>query len=919
MATGRGAVRGHAAVGEVVDTAARLLRSSDRSMSAAATAGVLMDLLSAQLLAGRFALSTQPDGAIRLHAELDEDASRPLLGKPTPCVGREVELGHLEAQLAACIEESEARAMLLTAPPGAGKSRLRHEFLRRVQKQSQPLTVLLGRGDILSAGAPYGILRAALHKLCGICGSEPLDTQRARLQTRIGRHVTPLHAERIVLFIGELCNVPFPKEGKPMLQAAHQDPKIMRECLRRAFLDFLAAEGAAAPVLLVLDDLQWADPLTVSVLDAALRELAGAPLFVLAFARPELHGTFPKLWKGHTVQELQLKGLSKKACERLITQVLGKEVLPDVIASAIEQSAGNALFLEEIIRSIAEGKAASRVETVVAMLQARLGRLDGNLRKTVRAAAIFGQTFWRAGVAALLGLAEEAPELDVWLPALVDAEVAEPHPQSRLANQSEYRFRHALVRDAAYSLLTTSDQQTGHRLAGRFLESAGESDTAAIADHFERGADCQSAVRWYRRAVAQAIRSGDYDSAIHLGDRAISLGASGDDLATIRILQALAYYWTGRHFIGERCAREVVLQQPAGSELRYYAVCMAVMGASQIGLFDDYRAEVEDFLAFTPPAEGARRHLYRLAILPFTLFCISEYRLITDILARLDSLSHVVPSDPVRHAYRVYMQANVHFYLDADPWKAVALDRQALALFEQLGDLSMVHTTRGVLALHALGLGDVEAAAPLWREALENRDVSSISTESWFHYARLLYLAQTENFSEVPAAGTAAMDRLSTVDSLVVRCPSMIALAYALSGMNELAQAEHWARAAVALTQRLPGLRCFALAVLARALVNQHRPAEALAAAREARALLLQHGPPYDREPLVHLAFAEALYASGEVGAARAAIAEAMERLLRRAAAIPNQADQQRFFANVPEHARTQELHRRWLGTESSR
>src|SRR5262249_33632869 len=194
--------------------------------------------------------------------------------------------------------------------------------------------------------------------------------------------------------VGELCDVPFPDEGMPMLRTARHEPKIMGDCLRRVVLSFLAAECAARPVLVVLDDLQWGDALTVSVLDAALGEQAGAPFLVLALARPEVHEAFPKLWHGHKVQPIALRGLSRKACERLIREVLGKDVPAAAVDRAIEQSAGNALFLEELIRSIAERKADEEPETVVAMLQARIGRLPAGPRRTLEAASVFGQTFW---------------------------------------------------------------------------------------------------------------------------------------------------------------------------------------------------------------------------------------------------------------------------------------------------------------------------------------------------------------------------------------------------------------------------------------------------------------------------------------------------------------------------------------------
>ena len=194
-----------------------------------------------------------------------------------------------------------ARAALLTAAPGIGKSRLRHEFLRRVERRSEPVTVLLGRGDMVSAARLYGIVRSALRRLCEISGSESLEAQQQLLAERIGRHLPGSEVDRVVVFLGELCNVPFSDAGKPMLQAARQDPKIMRDRLRRALLDFIAAECGAGPLLLVLDDLQWGDGLSVAALDEALREQADSALFLLSLCSGrEVHQALPSLWTGNT-------------------------------------------------------------------------------------------------------------------------------------------------------------------------------------------------------------------------------------------------------------------------------------------------------------------------------------------------------------------------------------------------------------------------------------------------------------------------------------------------------------------------------------------------------------------------------------------------------------------------------------------
>jgi tetratricopeptide (TPR) repeat protein len=528
VTTGCGSLHGRTIVGEVVERAGRMLRKDSWPASPLHNNGVLLDALSAKLLQGRFAQTPQPDGALLLSEEKEVDASRLLLGKPTPCVGRDTELGVLELQLAGCIEESQARAILLTAPPGVGKSRLRHEFLRRVEKRGEVLTILRARGELLRAGAAYGILGQAIRTLCGISGEEPVDDQRQRLRLRIAMHVPAAEQEETFLFLGELCDVSFSEHEYLLLRTARQNAKTLPLRLRRAFLSWLALECRAAPVLFILDDLQWGDESTVALLDEALRELRSAPLFVLALARPEVHTTFPALWREHMPQELVLKGLSQRACERLIRQALGNQISIESVAGMVEQSGGNALFLEELIRAAVEEPLSQKPETVIAMLQARIGHLAVGPRRAVMAASVLGQTLWQAGVAHILRLPIDAPELEGWLRALTQAEFIEPHSSSHIPGEKEFGFRHALVRDAAYGLLTKAGKELGHKLAAEFLGTEDKQiGSALLAYHFRHAG-------LYGQALACYLDAGDRARKIMLLLEARTHYAAADE--TIQLL-----------------------------------------------------------------------------------------------------------------------------------------------------------------------------------------------------------------------------------------------------------------------------------------------------------------------------------------------------------------------------------------------
>jgi predicted ATPase len=482
LCTGRGRLRERLPIGEVLDRAMRLVH--DRAV-APPSEQILLDDVTRGLLDVRFHLDRTPSGAhVLLAEELTLDASRPLLGKPTPCVGREAELGMLELVLAGCIEDAAPRAVLVTAPPGAGKSRLRHEFLRRVEGRGDAVQILLGRGDPMTAGSAYSLLGQALRRHAGILDGEDLELRRAKLARRVSEHLPAADRERVVAFLGEAGGVAFPDEGNPRLRAARQDPRIMDDQITLAMLEFLRAECAERPLLLVLEDLHWGDALTVKLVATALRELGDRPLMVLGLARPEADKLLLKPWAG-IAQPLPLQPLSKKAGERLVHQVLAGDVSEETVARIVEHAAGNALFLEELIRAEAEGRTGQAPETVLAILQARIGRLDAGARRVLRAASVFGEIAWVAGIHALLG--SGGHDIDDALQRLTENEILEEPRDSRFPGEREVRFRHVLMRDAAYGLLTADERSAGHRAAARYLEARGEPDALVLAEHFQQG------------------------------------------------------------------------------------------------------------------------------------------------------------------------------------------------------------------------------------------------------------------------------------------------------------------------------------------------------------------------------------------------------------------------------------------------
>ena len=258
----------------------------------------------------------------------------------------------------------------------------------------------------------------ALRRHAGIRAGDEPEAARAAIVERLCRRVELSQRQRVSEFLGELCGVTFAAETSPPLSAARGDHRVMSEQITMAFLDWLSAECQAHPVAFVLEDVQWADALSLKLLESAIRDLRRAPLSVLVFGRPEAEQTFPRMFSGQRSLSLSLGVLSNKASALLVTRILGTELATESLARIVRLAAGNALFLEELIRAAAEGKGGDVPETVLAMLQARLSRLSPEARLLLRSASVFGERFWQGGVIRVASRWAQAQfPADCWRPA----------------------------------------------------------------------------------------------------------------------------------------------------------------------------------------------------------------------------------------------------------------------------------------------------------------------------------------------------------------------------------------------------------------------------------------------------------------------------------------------------------------------
>jgi eukaryotic-like serine/threonine-protein kinase len=527
LTTGSAVTGARLPVGEAIERAVTMVRTVERSL------GVQIDEVTAALITSRFEIRREAGMLVVDDERFSLDPARPLLGKPTSCVGRERELALLEATVAECADGEGPKVVLLTAAAGTGKSRLRHELIRRLSGQSGAPRVLQCRGDPLHMATPYALIAQTVRQAADLREMERPEIVREKLSAHVAALLPESSATRVKNFLGEMIDAQFEDQEDVPLRAARHDAVAMTDQIAHAFEDILRAWCEKQSLVLLLEDLHWADVASIKLLDRALRKLAGADLFVLALARPEIHERFPTLFQNRDITELHLPPIPKRACARLVHEVMGERAKAADVGRIVERSEGNGFYLEELIRAEVEnprGAGASSPssppaglpETVIAVAQARLERLEPHVRKVLRAASIFGDVFWLEGVSALVG--EEPAALRPILASLVDEEAIFPSEQPRLAGVYELSFRHALLRATAYATLTDEDRALGHRLAAEWLEGLKE-DGEVVALHWLEGGGRARAASSFLRAGKERWARAQAEAAARCATRALLVGA----------------------------------------------------------------------------------------------------------------------------------------------------------------------------------------------------------------------------------------------------------------------------------------------------------------------------------------------------------------------------------------------------------
>ncbi len=529
-------------VGDAVNVAARLEQNADgddvligEETYHLVEGAVTVEEVDPLTLKGK----AEPVPAYRL---IDVSREGPTRRMDSPLVGRERELSHLRRAFEQVENASACRQFTVVGPAGVGKSRLTLEFLSALRGDA---TIVRGRCLSYGEGITYWPLAEVVKEAAGILDDDSPEKARSKIAD--------------LLPLADPGPVVRPIAGAVGLADTTYQPDETFWAVKRLF----EALARARPLVVVFDDVHWAEETFLDLVEYLTDAITAAPVMLLCLGRPELRDVRPSLLDIEEPRDLiVLEPLGDDHSHELIENLLGRVELPEQLSGRIAAAAeGNPLFVEETLRMLVDQGQLRREDgawevegdiseigvpaTIEALVGARLDRLGRGERVVMERASVIGQEFWLGAVSELSPKVER-PDVPGRLDTLVEKELVQPGGQS-FAGENAYRFGHILIRDVAYAGMLKEGRSLLHeRFAGwledRVHERVGEYQEI-LGYHLEQAfryreelapVDSEArkialrAFRYLSTAGTDAHARGDMPAAVKLLERSIALLAAED-------------------------------------------------------------------------------------------------------------------------------------------------------------------------------------------------------------------------------------------------------------------------------------------------------------------------------------------------------------------------------------------------------
>jgi class 3 adenylate cyclase/tetratricopeptide (TPR) repeat protein len=447
-----------------------------------------------------------------------------------PFVGRQAELDLLKGLFERTLAERAVRLVTVMGEPGVGKSRFVSELAAYVDARPELVVWRQGRCLPYGDGITFWALGEIVKAQAGVLESDPPAEAAGKLQATVATLVSePSEGEWLRARLAPLLGIADPDAAK-----------AERAELFAAWRRFVEAMAASDPLVLVVEDLHWADQAMLEFLRHLAERASGLPLLIVATARPELLERHPAWGEANpAATRIPLGALSDLETALLVAALVGRAVLPvGVQALLLERAGGNPLYAEEFARLLAdqglvaenqvEGQVAAVPdipvpETVQGLIAARLDALAPEVRALVQDAAVVGRVFWPGAVATMDGA---RGSVETGLAELERKQLVQRARTTSVQHQDEYVFWHALVRDVAYAQIPRAGRARRHQAVAEWVEAvAGErvEDLAeVVAHHYGQALAYARAAREPQARIDQLIDP-TRRFLILAGDRTINL------------------------------------------------------------------------------------------------------------------------------------------------------------------------------------------------------------------------------------------------------------------------------------------------------------------------------------------------------------------------------------------------------------